>query len=653
MNIADKEQGKTKKKDLTPEVKFDTVKWGKILQKSMQDILAEIVEHNGEAAMSGLNKFIKKELIIKGGPGSGPRPGQGKKETKVSQKITYKNKPIPIGIIDAYKKIEQARAKLHEMIFDKYGEYRGDKYTTYGQRGAITRAEKKLGDELRKEYGDNSQEHINIRTILQDYFSKGNKKQKSFQELVTKAENPLLDAEGNVQLRFDALNPNVTQFVNDRSFRFSFDVNEYTQRELKSQLNRGFEEGESIPTIKERIKMLFGFGENKEGNYRAQRIARSEVIRASNYGQEQAYIQSGVVDAKEWVAAFDDRTCPYCSKMDGRIIGLGQNFFNRGDTFQGLNLNYEDIKGPPLHPSCRCTLVPIVNEELLGERAIPRPVIREEAIPDGSPFAIGKIIEEQELITGTLNECALVKIDGDGKGIYKNERQERLKQKRYYRSASGMMNLDDCSMVQREVLASEIDKILGWDLVPETVLKKGIKLKTVGSTQQFIDGYRKINKLPFNTKWNELPLVIQQDKLMKISVFDDLVANIDRHEGNIGFGASGELKLIDNGASFAHTPQKAWNGRFIEDAGYNLIAKYFGEVYRNAPRYIRASEKYVETAKEVGAKMLNDKIKINGLFKGAKLPKREIDAFWERAKAMAVGKFAVLEEKTLRNLGYI
>lgn len=485
--------------------------------------------------------------------------------------------------------------------------------------------------------------------------------QKSFSKAISKAVpeyiDPLIGTEGNVRMRFDVLDPNVTQFVNDRSFRFSFDVNEYTQRELKNQLNRGFEEGESIKTIKERVKMVFGFGDNKEGNYRAQRIARSEVIRASNYGQEQAYIQSGVVSGKEWLTSFDERTCPACGAMDGRIIGLNQNYFNRGDIFQGFNLNYEDIKGPPLHPNCRCTLVPVVKEEYLSDM-MSRQIVHEENIPFGSRFAAGEIDNEEEMRTGTMNKCYKVHIGGDGEGIYKNERQEITSEKnRYYRQTKYMMSLAECSMVQREVLASEIDKILGFNLVPETVLKKGMRLKTVGSTQQFIKDFIPAAAIsPVNiAAWNAKSLVEKKIDIIKMAVYDDLIAGVDRHLQNLGTDSNGKIWFIDNGASFAFAPQKAWNGRFLERASSKFVDKYFPEeANKEFPVLeIRRNEMYVETAKSVGNKLYANKEVIDNLFDNAGLTTREIDAFWERAAAMKAGKFVELEERILESFGYL
>ena len=83
----------------------------------------------------------------------------------------------------------------------------------------------------------------------------------------------------------------------------------------------------------------------------AERIARTEVIRASNQASLDAYIQSGVVEGKQWITfgATDE-----CEQYDGKIeYDLEGKFYSSDNEFQDGD--------PPLHPNCRCVLVPIVK----------------------------------------------------------------------------------------------------------------------------------------------------------------------------------------------------------------------------------------------------------------------------------------------------
>jgi predicted ABC-type ATPase len=112
--------------------------------------------------------------------------------------------------------------------------------------------------------------------------------------------------------------------------------------------------------------------------FRALMIARTETIRASNAGASMAYLQSGVVEGMQWLVTEDDRTCPLCNAMSGKFVPLGQTFFNLGDRFtvdtpegkQTMVFDYEDVRYPPLHVMCRCTVVPVVAQQYqLPEKA--------------------------------------------------------------------------------------------------------------------------------------------------------------------------------------------------------------------------------------------------------------------------------------------
>ena len=97
-------------------------------------------------------------------------------------------------------------------------------------------------------------------------------------------------------------------------------------------------------------------------------IARTETIRSSNAGAVEAYAQAGIIQ-KQWFTAEDARVCPFCAEMHGKIVGVRDNYFNRGDMMEveeaekaSMTFSYEDIGWPPLHPNCRCTILPVVEE---------------------------------------------------------------------------------------------------------------------------------------------------------------------------------------------------------------------------------------------------------------------------------------------------
>lgn len=71
---------------------------------------------------------------------------------------------------------------------------------------------------------------------------------------------------------------------------------------------------------------------------RAARIARTEVLRASNEGLRNAFIDSGVVDGWQWSCALSDRTCAACLANNGKVFPLSQRMQR--------------------HVQCRCSVSP-------------------------------------------------------------------------------------------------------------------------------------------------------------------------------------------------------------------------------------------------------------------------------------------------------
>ena len=61
--------------------------------------------------------------------------------------------------------------------------------------------------------------------------------------------------------------------------------------------------------------------------------------------------------------AEDSLVCTLCAPMDGKVISVNENFFDKGDTAQGsdgssFDITYSDVETPPLHPDCRCYIRP-------------------------------------------------------------------------------------------------------------------------------------------------------------------------------------------------------------------------------------------------------------------------------------------------------
>jgi hypothetical protein len=104
---------------------------------------------------------------------------------------------------------------------------------------------------------------------------------------------------------------------------------------------------------------------------RADMLARTGTIWAMNEGAEQRYAAAGI-QVEEWSATEDDATCPFCMQFDGKIVKVHDPFWTGGESVgvtnaagQTLSLKIPEgmnIQHPPLHPNCRCTLMPVITE---------------------------------------------------------------------------------------------------------------------------------------------------------------------------------------------------------------------------------------------------------------------------------------------------
>lgn len=229
-----------------------------------------------------------------------------------------------------------------------------------------------------------------------------------FEEIIQKNGEQTLKRLPVAGLTFRQEYPQVAAYLKDYKVHLSEklwpDFNDETASQLSSAISQGFMAGESMPKLSKRVAEVFDIAKG----YRTTRIVRTEVIRASNYGAEAGYIQSGVVQYKEWLTAKDERLCPYCSSMNGFRMFLGENFVNNGDLLEdgpasgrGMTVTYGDIKTPPLHPNCRCTLVPVV-----------KPIESVSVAPDKDTLPLAGEVPPQSipealraLIDDTAKEC--------------------------------------------------------------------------------------------------------------------------------------------------------------------------------------------------------------------------------------------------------
>lgn len=153
----------------------------------------------------------------------------------------------------------------------------------------------------------------------------------------------------------------ITGFIEREVKRFATSMIETDRDKMIDILVKGIADGKSIPQIKAEIRQVF----TEYSKTQADRVTRTEVIKASNYATMDAWEKSGVVVAKQWLTAQDDRVDPLCADMNGKIIPLKKNYFDKGDSLEvgdvSTKFDYAAVKNPPLHVNCRCTMLPVLE----------------------------------------------------------------------------------------------------------------------------------------------------------------------------------------------------------------------------------------------------------------------------------------------------
>ena len=180
-------------------------------------------------------------------------------------------------------------------------------------------------------------------------------------EILTPIIIELMKAEGEDVTHFVTgellvISPEIRQDVEQKILKLSGVYNEETIKALENTLAEGQKQGESLVKLKKRVESVYSDAKG----YRAQRIALTESHRAANTSAELVYKQSGYTKS-EWYV--NPGACQFCLTLMAQPKTIGTDFLKKGDTITGteggvMTIDYDDVAVPPLHPNCKCSLVP-------------------------------------------------------------------------------------------------------------------------------------------------------------------------------------------------------------------------------------------------------------------------------------------------------
>jgi uncharacterized repeat protein (TIGR03843 family) len=150
------------------------------------------------------------------------------------------------------------------------------------------------------------------------------------------------------------------------------------------------------------------------------------------------------------------------------------------------------------------------------------------------------------LQNGNITQCRMLYAGSNGVFLISLENHGR-KTHAIYKPRAGespLWDFPDGTLCLRERAAYLISEVLGWSIVPPTVLRQGPH--GIGAVQWFVN---------FRTEaYHELREQHRED-LKKIAAFDWVVNNADRKAGHCLLGEDGHIWGIDHGLTFHAQPK--------------------------------------------------------------------------------------------------
>lgn len=116
-------------------------------------------------------------------------------------------------------------------------------------------------------------------------------------------------------------------------------ITDEMSKQIMAEITDGMLRGDSMDKVAKAIDDRI----DNIGRTRAEMLARTETMKAFNEGALTQYDKHGITEV-EWLAAPGERTCDECLSLDGQRFPID----GRPDC--------------PVHPNCRCVLLPIVPE---------------------------------------------------------------------------------------------------------------------------------------------------------------------------------------------------------------------------------------------------------------------------------------------------
>ena len=147
-------------------------------------------------------------------------------------------------------------------------------------------------------------------------------------EIVPRFAQDSFDSLMQVKSKWLGWNATAKVYVLVNGAKFVKDITDTTRSQIQGVLDQGYNEGWGTDQIASAVEGLYL---TSIIPYRSEVIARTEIVRASNYGSHMGAKKTGLKLNKEWIATPGARTRPAHAAANGQTVGIDDPFIVDGD----------------------------------------------------------------------------------------------------------------------------------------------------------------------------------------------------------------------------------------------------------------------------------------------------------------------------------
>ena len=176
----------------------------------------------------------------------------------------------------------------------------------------------------------------------------------------------------------DIVNADINQFPALKKWKRKY-IEAYSLRHIGSSSGQLLEILKNTPI--EDVQKVFGTRLDEWLEKRPGKIARNEVIKASNATLRETYRLGGIKKLK-WINT-GSKSCDFCSSLNGKIVGIEKNFIEHDEVLEGKTGSGRKLKiygpkaHPPIHQSCACAIVPVFEAGAVAGKFVKAKTIKE------------------------------------------------------------------------------------------------------------------------------------------------------------------------------------------------------------------------------------------------------------------------------------